>query len=119
MAGDGEEDEDSLACLRAFHLFVEQEYRYRWASRYLRVLEPALTRVLEHNLADRAQFGLAKNIITAAAELGYDITSPTDIEAFMAATASAGQSTALADVGRGQTPKNVHPLSSRKKTDKE
>lgn len=115
-------DADSLiACLRAFYRFVEREYGFSRSAKYLRVLEPALTRVLKHNLADQSQFGLAKTIITAAAEMGYDITSPTDIEAFMAATASAGQSVVFDDVGRAQTdppPANVLPFPTRKKPDK-
>jgi hypothetical protein len=68
---------------RAFYRFLKQHFGLAQADDCLRALGPSAGKKLEQALADPRNFGMAKSILMAGAEAGFDIQSKEGIEAWM------------------------------------
>jgi hypothetical protein len=68
---------------RAFYRFLKHVFGLALADDCLRVLGPTAGKKLEQALADQRNFAMAKSIVMAGAEAGFDIHSKEGIEAWM------------------------------------
>ena len=68
---------------RAFYRFLKHCFGLELADGCLRVLGPAAAKKREQALSDPRNFGMAKSILMAGAEAGFDIHSKEGIEAWM------------------------------------
>jgi hypothetical protein len=68
---------------RAFYRFLKHHFGLAQAAECLRVLGPSAGKKLEQALADPRNFGMAKSLLMAGAEAGFDIHSKEGIEAWM------------------------------------
>jgi hypothetical protein len=68
---------------RAFYRFLKHAFGLEQADECLRVLGPSAVKRLEQALADPRNFGMAKSILMAGQEAGFDIHSKEGIEAWM------------------------------------
>ena len=76
--------------LRAFYTFLKHEFELPQADECLRVLGPDAERKLEAALSDRTKFGMAKSLMMAGREAGFDMESKQGIEAWMRVVESRG-----------------------------
>jgi hypothetical protein len=68
---------------RAFYRFLKHAFGLAQADDCLRVLGPSAGKKLKQALANPQNFGMAKSILMAGAEAGFDIQSKEGIEAWM------------------------------------
>jgi hypothetical protein len=68
---------------RAFYRFLKHHFGLALAEDCLRVLGPSAGKKLEQALADPRNFGMAKSIVMAGGEAGFDMQSKDGIEAWM------------------------------------
>jgi hypothetical protein len=68
---------------RAFYRFLKHAFGLALADDCLRVLGPSADKKLEQALGDPRNFGMAKSILMAGAEAGFDVHSKEGIEAWM------------------------------------
>jgi hypothetical protein len=78
----------SAACwiieeIRAFYAFLKREFNLKQADACLRVLGGDAVEALESALSDPGNFGMAKSLVMAGHEAGYDVSSPEGVEAWM------------------------------------
>jgi hypothetical protein len=69
--------------LRAFYSFLKRELGLRQADSCLRVLGSNAVKKLEAALSDGSNFGIAKSLLMAGADAGFDMQSKEGIEAWM------------------------------------
>lgn len=69
--------------LRAFYTFLGREFQHAPARACLRVLGGDAVAQLEAALADPGSFGIAKSLVTAGREAGFDLDSKEGLEAWM------------------------------------
>ena len=69
--------------LRAFYRFLEREYALEQAAACLRVLGGDAVKRLAAALSDTSRFGLAKAVLMAGRDAGFDIDTQAGIEAWM------------------------------------
>jgi hypothetical protein len=74
---------DIVAECRAFFAFMKRELSLRDADACLRVLGAGAVKKLEAALSDRRNFGMAKSIMMAGADAGFDMSSTEGVEAWM------------------------------------
>lgn len=74
-----------VATTRAFYNFLKRELGLPQADACLRVLGKNATRRLEAALSDSSKFGMAKSLVMAGADAGYDMRSEEGFEAWMQA----------------------------------
>jgi hypothetical protein len=84
--------------LRAFWRFVEREYRLPQASEFLEELDEEAERTLYRELADPANYGMAKSFFMMGEQAGFDMTSQEGNDQFMTAYNAA----LLGRMGQGQ-----------------
>ena len=72
-----------IADCRAFYRFLKRAFGLALAEDCLRVLGPSAPKKLEQALADPRNFGMAKSLLMAGAQAGFDIHSREGIEAWM------------------------------------
>jgi hypothetical protein len=72
-----------IADCRAFYRFLKHAFGLALAEDCLRVLGPSTAKKLEQGLSDPANFGMAKSILMAGKEAGFDIHSKEGIEAWL------------------------------------
>lgn len=70
---------------RAFYTFLKREFGLKRADACLRVLGGDAIGKLEAALSERNNFGLAKSLVMAGREAGFDMDTPEGIEAWMQA----------------------------------
>lgn len=73
---------DIIAGLRAFFQFVHREYADGGAERCLAVLAGNASQQLARRLADPSNFGLAKSFMMSGRAAGFDMSSPTGLNAW-------------------------------------
>jgi hypothetical protein len=71
--------------LRAFWRFVEREYGLPQASEFIEELDEEAERALHRELADPANFGLAKSFFMMGQQAGFDMTTQEGNDQFAAA----------------------------------
>jgi hypothetical protein len=76
--------ESIIAELRAFWTFVARQYAATNAATMLSVLNDNAVNRLRTELANSANFGIAKSLFMTGSQSGYDMTSPEGIAAFTA-----------------------------------
>jgi hypothetical protein len=69
--------------LRAFFTFLDRQFGLRNAKRIAAMLDDKAERRLREELADPANYGMAKSFVMQGIEAGYDMTSPEGMNAFM------------------------------------
>jgi hypothetical protein len=69
--------------LRAFFSFLKREHGLRSADACLRVLEGDAAKRVEQALSDPRNFGMAKSIMMAGVESGFDMSTPDGATAWM------------------------------------
>jgi len=69
--------------LRAFYTFLKREFGLKQADSCLRVLGSNAVKKLEAALSDSSNFGMAKSLVMAGADAGFDMQSKDGIEAWM------------------------------------
>ncbi|MEM7678436.1 MAG: hypothetical protein AAF449_20790 [Myxococcota bacterium] len=69
--------------LRAFYTFLKREFGLKQADACLRVVGTSAVKKLEAALSDSSNFGMAKSLIMAGADAGFDMASKDGIEAWM------------------------------------
>ena len=74
--------------LRAFYAFLARAFGLRQAGACLRVLDRGAVAKLEAALSDTSDFGIAKSLVMAGREAGFDIDTPEGIEAWLRASGS-------------------------------
>jgi hypothetical protein len=75
-----------VAELRAFWRFLQREHRLRQAGSCLETLDdPLFVEVLEAELSDPANYGMAKSFVMAGWKAGFDMASRDGIAAFQGA----------------------------------
>jgi hypothetical protein len=74
---------DIVAECRAFFAFMKRELSLRDADACLRLLGAGAVKKLEAALSDRRNFGMAKSIMMAGADAGFDMSSTEGVEAWM------------------------------------
>jgi hypothetical protein len=77
---------DIVAECRAFFAFMKRELSLRDADACLRLLGAGAVKKLEAALSDPRNFGMAKSIMMAGAEAGFDMSSKEGVEAWMRET---------------------------------
>jgi len=70
----------------AFFTFLDRRYNLPQADACIVLIREIGVESLREALGDKSQFGMAKTIMAAAAEEGFDITRKEDIEAWMKKT---------------------------------
>lgn len=68
---------------RAFYTFLKREFGLKQADSCLRVLGGNAVKKLEAALSDSSNFGMAKSLVMAGADAGFDMQSKEGIEAWM------------------------------------
>jgi hypothetical protein len=68
---------------RAFFGFLKREYGFEQADACLRVLGGDAAKRLERALSDRRNFGMAKSLMMAGRDAGFDVSSREGVEAWM------------------------------------
>lgn len=71
--------------VRAFYAFLEREFAHAKANACLRVLGGDAVEKLEAAMSDPRNFGIAKSVVMAGREAGFDIDSKEGVEALMRA----------------------------------
>jgi hypothetical protein len=84
--------------LRAFWAFVARQYGTPNAPQMLAALDDRAADRLRAELANPANFGMAKSFVTLGAEAGFDMTTPEGLASFQAAY------NARLQAGRGGSP---------------
>lgn len=69
--------------LRAFYAFLKREFGFQPADKCLRVLEGDAVTELEAALSNSGNFGMAKSLLMAGAEAGFDMRTKQGIDAWM------------------------------------
>lgn len=69
--------------MRALYRFLKREFGLKKADACLRVLGPTAGKKLEAALSDASNFGMAKSLIMAGADAGFDMETKEGIEAWM------------------------------------
>jgi hypothetical protein len=69
--------------LRAFWLFLRREFSLANADECLAVLDDAMVRAMERQLANPRNFGMAKSFVMSGTAAGFDMRSAEGIAAFM------------------------------------
>ncbi len=72
-----------IAELRAFYTFMKRDQRLPHADECLRVLGRAGASKLRAALADPSKFGMAKSMLVAGRDAGFDISTKEGVEAWM------------------------------------
>jgi hypothetical protein len=80
---ESEEAPDIVAELRAFWSFLGRAYDLPNAPQMLRLLDDKAAQRLERELANPANFGMAKSLVMQGKARGFDTTTPEGIEAWM------------------------------------
>jgi hypothetical protein len=78
-----EEAPDIVAELRAFWSFLGRAYELPNAPKLLALLDDQAVRRLEHELANPANFGMAKSLVMQGKARGFDTTTQAGLEAWM------------------------------------
>jgi hypothetical protein len=78
-----ESAEAIIAELKAFWEFLRRAYHLNNAGAILATLTPTAAKRLEQELADPANYGMAKSFFMKGMELGFDMTSQEGMDAFM------------------------------------
>src|SRR5205814_367476 len=68
---------------RAFFAFLKRELGLEQADACLRVLGRDAVKRLEDALSDRRNFGMAKSVVLAGREAGFDVETKAGVEAWM------------------------------------
>lgn len=69
--------------IRAFYAFLKREFGFKQADSCLKVLGGNAVKKLEAGLSDSSNFGMAKSLVTAGADAGFDMQSTEGLEAWM------------------------------------
>lgn len=69
--------------LRAFYAFLKREFGFELADGCLRVLAGDAVTKLEAALGNSANFGMAKSLVMAGAQAGFDVSTKQGLEAWM------------------------------------
>lgn len=69
--------------VRAFYGFLQREFGLEQADACLRVLGANAVSKLEAALSDSSNFGMAKSLVMAGREAGFEVDTPEGIEAWM------------------------------------
>jgi hypothetical protein len=72
-----------VAELRAFYEFLKRAYGFSGADACLRVLRGDAARKLQAALSDSSRFGMAKSILMAGRESGFDMGTQEGLDAWM------------------------------------
>jgi hypothetical protein len=83
VSTEAESASDIVTELRAFWQFVQRQYGLRNASQILAELDGAAVEILRHELADPANYGLAKSFIMRGMQAGYDMTTQQGLDEFL------------------------------------
>jgi hypothetical protein len=83
VSTEAESAEAIVAELKAFWEFLRRAYNLNNAGPILATLTPAAVRELEKELANPANFGMAKSFFMKGQELGFDMTTQEGMNAFM------------------------------------
>jgi hypothetical protein len=73
-----------VEALRAFYRYLDRELGLVQAASCLRVLGGKAIEKLENALSDPGNFGMAKSVLMAGAEAGFDVESREGVQAWMA-----------------------------------
>ncbi len=68
---------------RAFYGFLKREYKLKQADSCLKVFGSAAIKKLEAALSDSSNFGMAKSLVMAGADAGFDMQSKEGLDAWM------------------------------------
>lgn len=71
---------------RAFYTFLKRVYDFAAADACLRILGGDAVARLESALADSSRFGMAKSLLMAGREAGFDTSTPEGLEAWLEAS---------------------------------
>jgi hypothetical protein len=71
--------------LRAFWSFVHRQYGLASAARILETLDETAPQRLHKELADPANYGMARSFFMMGSKAGFDMTTQTGLNEFMAA----------------------------------
>jgi hypothetical protein len=75
----------NVAELRAFWSFLQRQYGLKNAKPILASLTDASAKRLERELANPANYGMAKSMVMGGMQAGFDMTTQKGVEEFMAA----------------------------------
>ena len=75
--------EEIIHELRAFWTFVQREFGLANAHACVRLLTAATARRLEREMANPANFGLAKSFLTLGLARGFEMTTPEGVQAWV------------------------------------
>lgn len=70
---------------RAFYTFLKREFGFEQADACLRVLGGEAVRELEEALSDSSNFGMAKSVVLAGRDAGFDVDTEEGLQAWMQA----------------------------------
>lgn len=103
--------------VRAFWRFVQREYELPQASEFLEELDEEEEETLYRELADPANFGMAKSLFMTGKRAGFDMTTPQGSQQFMAAYNAAVLGQTGQEPSVGGNPSSVS-AAARKAKDK-
>ncbi len=69
--------------MRAFYGFLKREFGLKQADSCLRVLDRNAAKMLEAGLSDSRHFGMAKSLVMAGADAGFDMQTQEGLDAWM------------------------------------
>ncbi len=101
--------------LRAVLTFLKRQYGVENADECLEALDEDAAKDLERELSNPANFGMAKSMVMAGKDAGYDMRTREDVEAWMARASLMGFGSPLPPPPRGQTKAADRAKKKKKK----
>ena len=104
-----------VAECQAFFAFLKRELSLRQADACLRVLGAGAVKKLEAALSDPRNFGMAKSLVMAGADAGFDVSSQEGVEAWMREIQGKPLPSSIRLPSLGVAPRRVDPKAARAK----
>jgi hypothetical protein len=104
-----------VAECREFFAFMKRELSLREADACLRLLGAGAVKKLEAALSDPRNFGMAKSIMMAGADAGFDMSSKEGVEAWMREIQGKPLPSSIRLPPVGVAPHHVDPKAARAK----
>jgi len=99
----------------AFYQFLKRKYALDQADACLRVLSGDAVKKLEAAVSDRRNFGMAKSLMMAGRDAGFDMESKDGIEAWMRAMQSKPLASSVQPLPFGAAARPADPAAARAK----
>jgi hypothetical protein len=102
LSAEPDEASEIIRELQFFWKFLQREFHLENAAACLKVLDDKATRILEEEMSNPANFGIAKSFVMMGKARGFDMSSQEDVDKWMA--------TYNAELAAGTGPRIPSPL---------